>query len=597
MASERVSLSGSSTAWMALLIFFILVIVCIGVVVGYLYLRERYIKEVFENYQEEPVLCYNDETAHLEKVFVPSKVILRRQGAFRILRGSRRENPLLIRKDDRDNQPLASSPELISAILKSKREEKTDYAPACRKYRSKSLQFQEPVVSIDITANHTDSKKGNIEKLGNTFENYFENEDSVGQTNELIRSYVNFLPAEPEVKGGANKLTYSVEELFHLQKEYDFSIPDGNNVKVSELLQSQAGLPLAEDKYNENLIDARDFLVCEQSEVRCIGLFKFVAIGAFIAPFSSSIHFQGGFCNVMTHLMSTNTMYNDCTNLPLLQTHLVELSCCFLWEQWYGGTEGEQKALRTLLRGMKNNKLREGDDFCNVQGRKTQPTSSRFHENFNESLNEDPEQAFHAELGLQRDHKVHGISEVRYELSIVYKPANEDNVPDGQEIELSILPLHDTFRLLCNLYLASPALTRAVRPYCIFKLNSLFRACSKRVPCHRHREVLPLVQASVNSTNRVSIKEFFYDIFLEILLAHLKCCISPADVFATNSPIQSLVELGIAQHEAKLQKKATQARSLVSSKFPNTRFWGHQLDFLEPRQKENAIPGEWKWSA
>lgn len=603
MSLEVVPLSNPSTVWTTLIIFLILLILCIGAFVGILYLRERITKKTSKESQREPNLSFEDGTAHKKDVETSSKLVLKRKRASRVFIW--RQNKTTVTPGgivSSKKHPLAQ--ELPMVTIKGAAIAENDQYSACRSHGTKTPRFEEPVSPMVLEsspcAGNVYAEKGKFSPSAGTSADLVE---LIGQSAALEKELTEPTTIELKDKRTDRKILYGINGLYELQQSYDLSIPQSMNVKTSEILKSQASLPLPDTSYSHrDFQDVRDLLLSDIPEVRCVGLFKLVALGAFHEPFTNWVHFQRGFCEVMLHAMGENTVYVDCISLPLLQAHFVELSCCYLWEQWYGVTEGQQKALKLLTREINIVKPKEGtDEGIKFENNLTHAMTMRFHEYVKESVNKDPEARYVDEINDKGSLGVkHGPRVGSYELSVLYKPRHEHNASAHMAVEVSILHLHDTFRLLCNLCLATPALARSVRPYCLFKLNGLAKACSKKVPCFRHREVLPLVEASINSTSRTSIKELFYDVFLEIVQAHLVCCILPADVFAPNSTIQSLVQSGLSPqhaHAVGIRERAIQVKRIVSSKYPKARYWGLPSDTLGPKPRDVAVPGEWKWSA
>lgn len=393
------------------------------------------------------------------------------------------------------------------------------------------------------------------------------------------------------------KIRFSVNELLKLNKAFEFSIPQGEKLRISQLLNSQAESPRAEtDHIESDLIKINDYIKSSNGSIRCLGLFGFAALGSYLSPFSSYVHFHKGFCELMTYLIDNLVIYTE-ANVPVcLQVLLVDLCCCFAWEHWDGAIGGKLKVIEALQRvneattpendseqlksdvgtGSTYQELKKNLSACDDTRK---DVDSDYGNSADSHFN-----PYHPRLGEDGDYKddrddvattlgSSGLDEQSV-LRFLYKRQKQQHLI--HEHEIITLPIDIVFRLFCNMYMGTPGITSLeVRSYCLFKVNAVFRACVSRLPCHQHRKVVPVLQEAVDTTRKNSVILFFYDILLDMVMKHLKCCITPADVFAPNLHIQSLVRRGLlAQQSVQVQERASRLKAAVAQKHSEARRWG-----------------------
>lgn len=398
----------------------------------------------------------------------------------------------------------------------------------------------------------------------------------------------------------AKKLRYSIAVLFDLQPNFTYSAPLCK-VRISELFNKKAiHEPMPAKQNLANLNCASCLLGSESPEVRCLGYLALVGCGSYESLFASPVHFEKTFCDSVVQSINTLKIYRDTVKYPVLQSMLLNLALCFVWEQWNSATFGQQRTSEILLTNNERLKLEKncpGDGYFLTQssvltgvdrhvGRSKDTLQGSFVRN---------EDSFE-EINLGFEGYSYDSAQMNTANDADTVIISSDNNHHRQR-NLTMLPPNETFLLLCNLYLGSPDIEINSRTQFTLKLNGVIKACARRCPCHQHRAILPLVMHSIHATQRKYIINFFYEILLEILQAHISCCFVPADLFAANSPVQTLVQEGLLPHQpTPVKEKAITAKNLVSNNFPKARLWGAPQHVAEDQPQVRA-PGAWSWSA
>lgn len=471
-----------------------------------------------------------------------------------------------------------------------------------RSNTSKTLRFEEPLPS-----SHNDFPKLSCENprenaLGQScpdgprndgeFENYH-------QFVPFIEENINVVP-KPSMRKGVEPdeeiVRYSYRELADLEEKFDLpAINVGEKVRTSQLLTSKASLPIPTSVSDDYLNSIKELILESEVTHRRIGLFQLVAVGAFLVPFTNPIHFNKVFCFLMMHAIDMLKIYNDTASTPILQVYLVDLGCCFLWEHWDSKIKGTNKAYGCFLLHNQNKKTSRMNELTNglAAGHSVSSEYQDCDADFERTEAETKAEDLNG-LPSGRYRQLSAFSEVFSEedqLSVIRREPDLPNARFNPPIEVGQIIV--TFRLMCNMFLGTPALAKEVRSYCIFKISNVFRACAARAPCDQHPLLLPLVELSINNTRRDDIKSFFYDIFTEIVLHHLGCCIKPAYIFAPNSIIQSLVVHGlVALQPLHVRNQAGKLKTIIARQYRDARLWGTPISELDDG-RGFAAPGGW----
>lgn len=393
------------------------------------------------------------------------------------------------------------------------------------------------------------------------------------------------------------KIKYSIRDLLDIQPNFLPSVPHGK-LRTSELFSKRNTYEPAPSHQNMSNFYSVDLLLDSDSvEVRCLGYMALVGSGAFESLFENSLHFKKTFCDFMVRTINTLAIFRDTFQYPVLQLMLFDLAVCFVWEQWNAAIVGQERTSKILQANDKlfkpKYKLQDDENHKQSsmlaskhpihmrQGRNAMDRTLIKEEDYEDiDLNYGGNSGAKAQMGSAQDSNSVMKSFRNHELHA-----------------LTMLPTNEVFLLLCNLYLGSPDIRDSARSYFLSKLNGVFKACARRSPCHQHRTILPLVVHSIHATKRKHIVSFFYEIFLEILQTHISCCFVPADLFAANSPVQALVQVGLLPHQpTSVTEKANLAKNIVAKSLKNSHspdaFWHVTEDYLEVR-----APGAWNWSA
>lgn len=493
--------------------------------------------------------------------------------------------------------------------------------------RTKSIEFKEPLVTDEFTAKPWDDEnlKGEKKVPGDLqyLEGMFAPEitrfsDDIPFVEEVLCEKD---PAQPSelINREDTGLPYSYEEL---EKFHEKIAPLTSNRKlprVSELLARDTNFKEVETGTMDTSTVSRKLAIiekkikCDHPRVRCIGHCMLVGVGAFTTPFSTYVHFDRDFCSIMIYAIDNLTIYTCTDMLPIVQFWLVEVGACFIWEQWISSIQGTEYALEALRRLTK-----AGDSqLLGIEVHEKSTASDANFQQFKNDLNEYIDTAAKQEsddvLPAAGDiSRVNSITAVDVKAEeVVNRPSSSRGpietlsmirmVDDAKakdqkgESQIKILPHSTTFQLLCNMYIGTPLLRVEIRERCTFKLTGLFRACVRRSSCGQHTEMIPLIYMSIKSTRRKQIRAFFYDLLLIIVAVHLECCLEPADLFAPNSQVRTLVSDGLQplQHVS-IQEIAVQIKTAVSTKYPDVRIWGTSV---VAETNTEAAPGGWNWHA
>ena len=449
---------------------------------------------------------------------------------------------------------------------------------------SRSIHFKEPLTSPDsesiILTNESDKKEV---MCRSRYLEMIKDDHSNGPTRVSVR--------KPAI------IRYSIEELFLLQNDIVFVVPKGDTFRTSQLLHSLAALPTPNSlTMGRQLSQIVEYVVSDNKQVRCMGLFMLLAAGAFLAPFSNYVHFDATYCALILRVIDFLIMFTDTEQMPVLQAQLVELGCSFAWEHWSAYRGGEQNANEKMQLSEKQLPKIEGVTSVICQGvgsaERLKFAQAYVQDNLDRAVRLHQNQNWNQ---VQKFDVFNTLSDEDYEmevlLSVVHQPARQWKSNDS----LTILDVTFTFRILCNMYLGSPCLAACVRSYCMFRLSGVFRACAARVPCHKHLELLPLVDQAITTARRSSIRIFFFEILKDMVLCHLDCCIAPAHIFAATAPIQFLIQSGLLpQQPIRVQKIAAEMKALIVRKHPEAKNWGPSRGDAINRRLEVA-PGAWEW--
>lgn len=320
----------------------------------------------------------------------------------------------------------------------------------------------------------------------------------------------------------APRFVYSEHTLRHLGPKQKEAFDPDRGVRLSEILQWNCTFPIQDPlSATEQLPQISRFISDSTVNTKCIGLFQLAAIGSFHAVFGNEIHFHPHFCTLMMSSVDSLLIYVASKHVNTLQALLVDLAACVAWEHWNSG-RCPKLALAAKM--------------------SSEPRPSAGSEALASSADMD------------------------YSAS-----AQSLNGP-------VVLDQPSVFRLLCNLYLGSPAMATSVRPALLLKLSAVLRDCASRTACLQFRALVPILGRAVTATQRGSIKAVFYDVLIELVQPHVLCCVAPQDVFSPTSEIQALVLQGlwVEQPDAVRERSAKMA-ALLAQKFPAVGLWSKPL--------------------
>ncbi|KAM9899962.1 hypothetical protein OXX79_005420 [Metschnikowia pulcherrima] len=354
-------------------------------------------------------------------------------------------------------------------------------------------------------------------------------------------------------------LKYSIEQLLNLNTDISQVPFEPNEIRLSLLLITSIHLPRSNiiSKYSmDQEIELVQVLLNDPlSSSKCLGLFRLVCAGTSSEPYTNAQHFHGGFCDIMESIIDTLDIYSSSSLIPSLQLSLLEMAFTFLWEHW-NWDQGFRLAMTAKL--ARDTVVSAGATAGTVT--------------IQEAVAHD-----YVESGKSSEM-------VEYELTKHAEPV--------------ILSEMAVFRLFCNLYLGTPVMSKSIRNRCVFKLSGVFYCCASSTKCNSHVELSRLLSQALCSTERDSIKVFFYEVLLKLLQPHLFCCIEPEDLFSNASVIQKLIFQGLwTDQPQSVREKAADVVSVLSERFHEIVSWNKSMKFTHLSDEHGAghagAPGSW----
>lgn len=355
------------------------------------------------------------------------------------------------------------------------------------------------------------------------------------------------------------RILYLIEDLINMKKDFAQLPFEPIEIRLSELLIPSIVLPPSRitNKYSmdQELGLAQILLNDPLLSNRCLGLFRVVCAASFQDPYTNAQHFHGGLCDLLETIIDTLVIYSATSTYPSLQLALLDLAFTFLWEHW-NWDQGFRLAVAAKL--ARDTLVSAGATAGTVTIQEA-TGKNNFEVDKNTELAE-------------------------YELN--------------KHVEPIILLEVTVFRLFCNLYLGTPVMAKPIRNRCIFKLSGVFYCCASVTKCNLHVELSRLLEQALSSTERDSIKVFFYEVLLKVLQPHLYCCIQPDDVFSNGSIIQKLIFQGLwTDQPPSVREKAADVVTVLSERFQEIVSWNKSMKFTHLSDDHGTghggAPGSW----
>ncbi|OBA21756.1 hypothetical protein METBIDRAFT_192260 [Metschnikowia bicuspidata var. bicuspidata NRRL YB-4993] len=358
------------------------------------------------------------------------------------------------------------------------------------------------------------------------------------------------------------RIIYPLEDLKSMNVNIAQLTFEPNKIRLSNLLIPNITLPRSRiiDKYamDQELKLVQILLNDPLLSNRCMGLFRVVSATSFSEPYTNAQHFHGGLCDLLETIIDTLVIYSTSDTIPSLQLALLDLAFVFLWEHW-NWDQGFRLAVAAKL--AQETIVSAGATAGTVTIQEVVPNDSMHF----------------------KTEKMSQYAEYEF----------------AKHVEPVVLLEFSLFRLFCNLYLGTPVMAKPIRNRCMFKLSGIFYCCASQTKCHLHVELAKLLGQALHSTERDSIKAFFYEVLLKVLQPHVYCCIHPDDIFSNGSIIQKLIFQGLwTDQPPSVRDKAADVVEMLSERFHEIVSWNKSMKFTHLNDEHGArqhggAPGSW----